>query len=420
MAGNDIITRHMEKPLHEVLKNILGRNLWLQLTGAEVAKPFIQGKPGGGKTASIIAMCKEYNWNLFHLHLPLIPLEDLSGLPNFVNLTIDGEIVQGTRWTFPEILTEIYKLSEEIITVKDAKTKKDVQQKKPCIVLLDDMHLASPGHLTLGFELFSEKKLRTYKIPENVAFILAGNASAKAGTKTQNSAILNRLAIFPVNTDFDNWKTQYAYPNGVNSKIVAFLNSDTYRRFFHEDETVNNPWGSPRSWTYLSTMMNSIESSLKDGEINQQELMYLANAHVTPTAASEFVMFYSIYSKTQMDLVFAGKLAVKIPDDELTKYIYMIAAANEFVGKYRKQEDKVEKEKVIDKIVEILLAIAKTNSEIAMTGLKQIIELEQAIPVNGVKTNTTSYQNIITKVAVSNEPLSKKIRDDILKVSMTN
>ena len=410
---SDAIKGHQEKSLNDLLDNVLTWNIFAQLNGTEVAKPYIQGRPGGGKTASLINMCEKYGWNLFHLHLPLIPIEDISGLPQFEAMEVNGEMVQGTRWTFPEILSEIYKLTNE--TFKDPKDNNKVKP-KPCIVFLDDMHLASPSHLALGFELFSEKKLRTYTIPDNVAFVLAGNASQKAGTKSQNSAITNRLALYPIHTDFEHWKFSYAIPNAVNDKIIAFLSKETYKRFFHEDEVVNKAWGSPRSWTYLSNLLNLMENGT-GGEVNPTELAYIANAHVSSSGASEFVAFYSIYSKTQMDKVFDGLKAVKAPESDMDKYIYMIAAGNEYVNRSKKdsiQKDRLKKNKLIEKLCEIACAIGDNNSEIAISGVKSILDTEQALNTNS---KTTSYIDFARTLKMMKSSISAKLSRDIRKIA---
>lgn len=406
------ITKHLEKPLHEVLDSILSWNIFLQLEGTEVAKPYIQGAPGGGKTASLVALCKKYNWNILHLHLPNMPIEDISGLPDFVDLEHQGETVKGTKWTFPEILTELYALCNE--KIPDSKNpEKEVP--KPCILFLDDMHLASPSHLALGFELFSERKLRTYKIPDNVAFVLAGNASTKAGTKTQNSAITNRLALFPIDISFDYWKQEFAYPNGVNDKILAFLSKETYKQFFHEDELANKAWSSPRQWTYLSNMINALERANPQGEVEQSNLSYLANAHVGATAAAEFVSFYHIYSKTQMDKVFNGTKAVKCPQDELDKYIYMIAASNEYVNRTIRETDRTKKGKTVEKFCEITCAISNNNSEIAISGIKSLIDMERAI---SRKDNAeTSYIEIQRTLKAMKSNISGKLSGDLRKIA---
>jgi len=406
----DEITSHQEKPLHELL-DLIAWNVSLQLKGIEVAKPYIQGRPGGGKTACIIDMCNKYNWNCFHVHLALIPIEDISGLPIFEKIVVNGKSVDGTRWSFPEILSEIYKRSEDI--VKDPRTGKNI--KKPCIVFLDDMHLASPSHLNLGFELFSSGKLRTHKTPENIAFILAGNNSQSAGTKSQNSAITNRLGIYPANTSFEYWKVKYARPHGINDKILSFLNKDTYRRFFHEPETASKAWGSPRSWTYLSNFINVLEEASSDGEIDQVNLSYIANAHVSGGASSAFVTFYHIYSKTQMDKVFDGTKPVKCPEEELDKYIYMIAAGNEYVNRHHKETDKNLKEKIVQKVCEIISAVAENSSEIAVSGVKEILELETS-----TSTKHSSYIQIARTLKIMGGDKYKKIAEDIRKIAGTN
>jgi hypothetical protein len=399
------VESHKEWGINKVVDTILERNINLQLKGVHVAKPYLQGKPGGGKTASILAMCMKNKWALLHLHLPLTPLEDLSGLPQFKDVEVvkDGkkEMVEGTRWTLPEIMTELFRLSSD---------------GKPTILFLDDMHLASPGHLALGFELFSERKLRTYKIPDNVAFVLAGNASSKAGTKTQNSAILNRLAIYPVNTDFNHWKTSFAIHNNINDKVIAFLSKDTYQSYFHEEETVNSPWSSPRSWSYLSEMINDMEGP-QGKEINKDSLLYTCAAHIGSKAAAEFCAFYHIYSKTRMDEVFrvVNPLAVTIPESEMDKYIYAIAASNEFVNITKRSKDKEVIAHATGKICEIFNNLGKTSEEIVVSAFKNIVELERAIKVEN-SSSQTSYTSIINKMKVLNTPIAERIRLSIRQI----
>jgi hypothetical protein len=408
-----VVNSHQEKSLHDCLDKVVGWSIFLQLQGdKEVAKPYIQGKPGGGKTASIIDMCKRYNWNFMHLHLPLIPIEDISGLPQFEPIIVNGETVQGTRWTYPEILSEIYKLSGDKVT--DPKTGKETE--KPCIVFLDDMHLASSAHLAMGFELFSEKKLRTYKIPKNVAFVLAGNATTKAGTKTQNSAITNRLALYPVKTSFNNWRDNYAYKNDINSKIMAFLSRENYQQHFHEEEVVNKAWGSPRSWTYLSNLLTAMEGG-EGGEVNQVDLSYITNAHVSGTAAAEFVSFYHIYSKTEMDKIFDGTKKIVCPDEELDKYIYGIAAGQEYVNRSKKKDlDATKKLKLVEKVSDIICAIADKNSEIAISAVKSILDIEKAL--SGKETGgKTSYVEIARMLKIKKSKISAKVSSDLRKIA---
>lgn len=407
------IKGHQQKSLHEVLDSVLSWNIFLQLKGKEVAKPYIQGAPGGGKTASLVALCKKYNWNILHLHLPNMPIEDISGIPQFTKIKLrNGEEVDGTRWSFPEILSELYQLCEE--TIKDPVTGKETP--KPCILFLDDMHLASPAHLALGFELFSERKLRTYKIPNNVAFVLAGNTTQKAGAKTQNSAITNRLALFPINIGFENWKVNFAYPHKVNDKIMAFLSKDNYQRFFHEDEVVSKPWSSPRAWTYLSNMVNEIEAMTPDGEIPQTDLLYLANGHIGATAAAEFTAFYHIYSKTQMDKVFDGLKAVKCPEKELDMYIYMIAAGNEYINRNYREKDQSKKNKHVEKLCEIACAISTKTPEITVSGIKSIMDIEKVLSGKD-NTGNTSYIPIAKTLKMMPGNISQQLSKDIRKLA---
>ena len=308
-----------QKSLHELELLIRGM-VGLQLAGVDVAIPYLQGNPGCGKTSIIQnEWAKKNNWQVFSCHFSRLPIEEISGLPEFTNIEIDGQQMRGTNWSYPDLLTKIYQLDPN----------------RPVILFLDDFHLASPSHLELGFEMFSNRSIRGYKLPKNVAFILAGNTSSKAGSKAGNSAIINRCSIYPVYLDFNYWKMEYAIKHGVNYKIITFLSNERYRKFFHETENTNEPWCSPRSWTRLSELLNPLEKINPKG-ISHSDLTYYTAAHCGSTAASEFTAYYKLYLETEMDKIFNGTKAINVPNDMSGLYIYTIAASAEFLDRYIK------------------------------------------------------------------------------------
>ncbi len=368
------LVEHKSKSLHELEMYVCGV-VGLQLDKKDVAIPFLQGAPGCGKTALVKAWCKKYNWNLLSVHFALIPIEEISGIPFQSKIIVGKECkeVNGTEWSYPEILTNLY----------------NMDQSKPTILFLDDFHLCSPDHLNLGFEMFTNRAIRGYELPENTAFILAGNASSKAGTKAGNSAIINRCSINPVHMDFNHWKKSYAFPTGINPKILSFLSNEKNRKYFHMEETTNKPWASPRSWSRFSEILNPLEEALKNN-IPHQDLIYFSESHIGSEAATEFSAYYKLYLETEMDKVFEGKKVIKIPDDMTGQYIYVLSASNEFFN-YCKSNNKEKQELGYTMFSTIVTEIAKKNLSIAIIGAKELVE-------SGQLNQFLKFKKMITKI----------------------
>jgi hypothetical protein len=341
------LTEHKAKSLHEIEKYIHA-SIMLQIKAEDVAIPYLQGAPGCGKTAIINSWAKKYNWNLLSLHFALLPIEEISGIPLMKKITVGGVECSGTEWTLPGIVSALY----------------EMDQSKPTIVFLDDFHLCSPDHLNLGFEMFTNRSIHGYKIPENCAFILAGNNSSKAGSKISNSAIINRCAVNPVFMDFDYWKKNYAFRCKLNNKILSFLSNEKNRKYFHMDEMINKPWASPRSWTRFSKILNELENF---GEISYGDLVYYAESHVGPEAGTEFTSYYKLYRETEMDLVFVGKKDIEIPDDMTGQYIYVLAAFDEL-------SKMIDDDKAFDMFALITSKVADKNISIATVGIYEICQ----------------------------------------------
>jgi hypothetical protein len=351
------------KPIHEVLEYVEAMiKLWV--AGADVAIPYLVGTPGIAKTSLLLQMCQRNDWNLLHLHF-IRPIEEISGMPDFKDIEINEILYRGTMWRLPEVLTELYKIAGN---------------GKTTVWFLDDYHLASPAHLHLSYEMFSQdRKLRGYEIPKNVGFVLAGNDSSKAGAKSQFSAVMNRCAKFPVTLDFDFWKNTYAYEHGVNQKVVSFLSHASYKQWFCGEEKVDRPWPSPRSWTRFARMLSIIEANRKNP--SHEEVLYLGSSHLGEEGASDFTGYYKIYSKIDMAGVYNGKIDILIPDEMVNRYVYVIAATLELVDRAAKQQSIVLVARALDTYSRILGEMTKVSSELAIVGLKEIVILEKSLQI---------------------------------------
>lgn len=356
----------LSRPLHEAIQFVIG-NVTLQAQQVDVAFPYVAGCPGGGKTASIAELAKKHNYGLVSTHFALKPYEETGGIPQFETIKIDGKDTLATTWSFPDIMKSLYIESEKY---KDSIV----------IWLLDDMHLCGSIHMALLYELLTERKLRDFKIPDNVAIVLAGNhGSNKAGSKTMFSAIVNRVCMLPVHTDFSGWKEAYA-SGVVHPAIISFLENKQFVQFFHEDEEIDSPWCSPRSWSRLSNIIFALETWTPGGTISEYDLLYIANGHVSKSAASEFAKYYSAYKNFNIKEIFSNIDDYEIPDLLISKYALAFSAMTYYIGLSRRVE-------AHSKFAKLIYKFMQTSPEMALMIMTEIFVCEKNKIVSNISSN---------------------------------
>lgn len=392
MNNQDLNLKDIKQSIDKVIPIIHGM-LNMQFANIPCAIPGLFGDAGIGKTAQIEKMCIDNDWNLLNVHYGLKPLEEISGLPDFgETVTIKGNNIKKTNWTLPDILSDAYEL---------------VKNEKPLVIFLDDFHTASPGNMALGYEMFTSKKLRGYPFPEQTAFILAANVSGKKSLANPiPSPIINRLAKFDVSVNFEYWKKQFAIPNNVNKKIIHFLSNPKYSNYFQTEEIVNNPWCSARSWTNFSTLLNAIEQYMPN-YIDTIDPYYLAKSFLDDEAALVFSKYYVLYDQINVIDIFKNEAPIIIPEKINEKYVFILACVDEFINLYAKEKNI---EKITNIICEIIIQMAKTNTELSIVGLKEIMISQQSLKLKNM------FSEIKKLLLTKNAEIGQKLFNDILKL----
>jgi len=368
----DFGSNQVKKEINNAI-NIILSNCYLQIQNTDIAPPYLAGAPGAGKTYAMHQTCNAYDWGMVSTHFALKPLEELSGVPQFSNVEVDGEQKLGTIWSYPDVMGQLFELSPKHEMV---------------IWLLDDLHLCGSVHMALLYELLTERKLKDHTLPDNVAIVLAGNfGDNKAGAKTMFSAIMNRITLMPVFTSYEGWKKNFALRHNVHLGIQSFLGNEKYQMFFHEDEQVDAPWGSPRSWTRLSNIITAIEN-WNNGSIDDDDLLYLTQGHVSKDAASEFLQYYKIFNKFDIpDILSKGK-DYELPDSPVDKYALAYAMCSYLAGvKDRKPINK--------KFAEITYKYLKNFPDLGIMIIHELLDMEKIMNKKNIFMNVSKELNKI-------------------------
>jgi hypothetical protein len=385
--------KEYEYPLEDCITDFVVPNMVLQCTPEVIAKggvsiPLILSKPGAGKTSICQQKFKNLEWTMLTIQPALKPIEEYGGIPKFKYIKVgEQDKVLGTVWSIPEVLVDLNKLAAVFDLV---------------VFFWDDIHLCGPEHLALMQECFTERSIRGYRLPDNVAILLAGNPSHKAGFRSLSSAIVNRCVKLPIYSNYDHWKANFAVQNGIHPSIISFLGHAMYSKYFHEDEQVDDAWASPRQWTRLSNFLTSYED-YRDELMPNNQLLFYANGHVGKEASSQFMRYYEIFSKFDVKSIFEDSKNFIMPSDELDRYIFVFAALNHIVQAYTKKAKDVLNTQIVD-IVGVLL---NTDESIGLLLLKEIMLV--STKTSKIKINTTA---ILSKLEETHPGLIKKVLDD--------
>ena len=287
-----------------------------QLVGVSKQVPCLAGKPGIGKTESLEGLARDMGHEFIAVQMSAVFPEEFSGIPDFRDA--DPELAKAwsvtgsssakfTQWSIPEL-----------VTLVNQKAKEAAIRGKGVIVLFDDIHAADPTLERFMFNLLRQKRVGQYQLEENVALVAAMNDSGAAGFRGFNAAVLDRLAIYSVDFDFDHWYNNVVAAD-INTLVAAFLKIYHREHMLGEEDT-QKITPSPRSWTELSALLNFAEES--NVKFDTSELLAIVSAKVGEEAAAEFMKFKITYEKYNFDEKIKKRSIEEIGDDITEQIIW--------------------------------------------------------------------------------------------------
>ena len=227
-----------------------------QLVVEEQQPVFIWGSPGTGKSSVVNQLAAELGIALRDIRALLLDPVDLRGLP-FVGK--DGR----SQWATPEFLPQ------------DGKG----------ILFLDELNAAPAMVQASCYQLVLDRKVGEYTLPEGWAIVAAGNRdSDRAATTRMPTPLRNRFVHLDFEVDVQEW-SEWAIKANVRPEVIAFIRfRPELLSAFDRDA---NAFPSPRSWEFVSRIINSGPDPSAEHEL-------IAGA-VGTGAATEFSAFLRMF-----------------------------------------------------------------------------------------------------------------------------
>ena len=187
------------------------------------------GAPGIGKSDIVKQVADAQERQVIDIRLPLWEPTDIKGIP--------------------------YYNSKENNMVWAAPAELPTDEKSTAIVFLDELNSAAPAVQAAAYQLILNRRVGTYKLPDNVLIVAAGNREADKGVVYRMPAPLaNRFVHLELSVNFDDW-FQWAVTNDIHEDVVGYLTFAKKDLYDFDPKSPSRSFATPRSWSFVSELL---------------------------------------------------------------------------------------------------------------------------------------------------------------------
>lgn len=196
---------------------------------------FIWGPPGVGKSDMVNQVAAEYdNSAVIDLRMALMDPTDIKGVPYYSA----GDNTM--KWAPPS----------ELPSAEFAKEYDIV------FLFLDELNSAPPAVQAAAYQLVLNRRVGSYRLPDNVRILAAGNRMGDKGvTYRMPSPLANRFMHLEIKVDFEDWE-HWALTNQIHPHVVGFLKQFKGDLYNFDPVQHDRAFATPRTWSFVSDMLD--------------------------------------------------------------------------------------------------------------------------------------------------------------------
>jgi hypothetical protein len=229
---------------------------------------FLWGPPGIGKSDIIKQLGDELDAHVIDVRLSLWEPTDIKGIPFF------DSVNETMKWAPPS----------ELPSAEFAKNHKLI------ILFMDEMNSAAPSVQAAAYQLILNRRVGTYKLPDNVVMVAAGTRETDKGVTFRMPAPLaNRFVHLEMAVEWDDWQ-EWAVENKLHKDVVGFLTFSKKELYDFDPKSSSRAFATPRSWSFVSELLH-------DDDTDAETLTDLTAGSVGEGLAIKFMAHRKIASK---------------------------------------------------------------------------------------------------------------------------
>ena len=253
--------------------------------------PYIEGKPGGGKSALAMSVAKDLEFdNVVQFFASLRDPVDLLGTPRN-----DGEV---TRWIPPAELKRL-ESGRNLLIIEELSDCGTQMQNALCGLIYD-------------------RKINDMHLSQNTYIIATGNRTQdKSGANRVVSKLYGRVRTFEFVENIDDW-CEWALDNEIDPVMIQFLRfRPDLLSDFNPDRKANP---TPRTWSRANLTPSNLPTDVYFNNIA---------GDVGEGAAAEYTGFRKIYENLpNIDAILMNPSKAEVPTDPAVLYALTGAIAH--------------------------------------------------------------------------------------------
>lgn len=211
------------------------------------------------------------------------------------------------------------------------------------ILAFEEINLATPLVMSSSYKIIYDRFISEYAINNNWFIVGCGNLETdKAFVHPLPNPLKDRAGeCFLQVPDIDSWTSDFAIPNGIDSRIIGFLNFKPSSLHIVDDRDAQKDC-TPRGYERLSTLIKDVK--------DWKTIGLLSNCAIGKGTAGAFVSFCKISEKLKLEEVIKNPQKIKDIKEIDVKYFLVSALAERYSNKKVKFEKIMEASKVLDGI----------------------------------------------------------------------
>ena len=310
---------------------------------------FLWGPPGIGKSDIVEQVTKTFsNSHLIDIRLSLWDPTDIKGIPYF-----DSNNVK-MAWGAPSELPD-----EEMAAQYDN-----------IVLFLDEMNSAAPAVQAAAYQLILNRRVGTYKLPDNVIIVAAGNRESDKGvTYRMPAPLANRFIHLELRVDFDDW-FNWSVDNNQHKDVVGYLTFAKKDLYDFDPKSASRSFATPRSWSFVSELL--------EDQLDESTTTDLVAGTVGEGLAVKFMAHRKVASSMPNPTdILAGKVKELKTKEISAMYSLTVSLCYEL----KESSDKNDK-KFDDKVNNFLrFAMDNFDTELVVMGIKLALT-QYALPID--------------------------------------
>ena len=217
---------------------------------------FLWGPPGIGKSDIVKQIGEDTNREVIDVRLALWEPTDIKGIP-YYNAE-QGKMV----WAPPAELP--------------------TDPESTALIFLDELNSAPPAVQAAAYQLILNRRVGTYKLPDGVDVVAAGNREGDRGvTYRMPAPLANRFVHLEMKVDFDDFQ-EWAVMNNVHPEVVGYVGFAKQDLYDFDPKSSSKAFATPRSWVFVSDL-------LQDDDTDEGTLTDLVSGAIGDGLAVKFM-----------------------------------------------------------------------------------------------------------------------------------